>query len=56
MAEHSGMQPEDGKTPRPGTAANVGPVEKLLEITIRGDWFSDQAKMFADGIGIRELN
>jgi hypothetical protein len=37
-------------------AANVGPVEKRLEITIQGNWFSDQAKMFADGVGIRELN
>jgi|ERR1017187_7564610 hypothetical protein len=36
-------------------AANVAPVEKRLELSIQGNWYSDQAKMFADGIGIREL-
>jgi hypothetical protein len=37
-------------------AANATPVDKHLEITLTGDWFADQAKMFADAIGIRELN
>jgi len=37
-------------------AANASPVEKQLEISLPGDWYSDQTKMFADGIGISELN
>jgi hypothetical protein len=37
-------------------AANARPTDKHLEITLRGDWFADQSRMFADGIGIRELN
>jgi len=37
-------------------AANVNPVEKILEINVQGSWFAEQAKMFADGIGIRELS
>jgi hypothetical protein len=37
-------------------AANATPVDKHLEITLAGNWFADQATMFADGIGIRELN
>jgi len=34
---------------------NALPIEKQIEITLPGGWFPDQAKMFADGIGLREL-
>jgi hypothetical protein len=37
-------------------AANAAPVEKRFEVNIQGNWYPDQAKMFTDGIGIRELS
>jgi hypothetical protein len=37
-------------------AANSSPITKVIEITLTGDWFDDQIKMFADGIGIKMLN
>ncbi len=37
-------------------AANAAPVRKQLEITLTGNWFADENKMFSDGIGIVELN
>jgi hypothetical protein len=37
-------------------AANCSPVDHTLEITITGKWFSDQAQMFVDGLGIRAIN
>ncbi len=37
-------------------AANCAPVTKKIEITITGKWFADQARMFADGLGIKAIN
>lgn len=37
-------------------AANCPPVSHTLEITITGKWFSEQARMFSDGLGIRAIN
>lgn len=37
-------------------AANASPKSKRLEITLPGEWFSDERKMFSDGIGIMELD
>lgn len=37
-------------------AANARPIEKRLEITLIGDWNRDQARMFSQCIGIKELN
>ena len=34
-------------------AANSAPVTKVIEITITGKWFEEQAKMFTDGLGLR---
>jgi hypothetical protein len=34
-------------------AANSRPVKKIIEITITGHWFTDERKMFQDGIGLR---
>ena len=36
-------------------AANTNPVEKRLEITLKGDWYNEEARMLRDGIGIRML-
>lgn len=35
--------------------ANCSPVTMTLEITITGDWYDDQPRMFRDGVGIRML-
>jgi len=32
---------------------NCAPVTKVLEITIKGEWFEDQKKMFSEAIGIK---
>lgn len=37
-------------------AANCRPVSHTLEITLTGKWFSDQARMFSDGLGIKAIN
>ncbi|MEW6594463.1 MAG: hypothetical protein AB1413_06275 [Thermodesulfobacteriota bacterium] len=37
-------------------AANCLPVSHTLEITNTGKWFSEQTRMFADGLGIRTIN
>jgi hypothetical protein len=37
-------------------AANASPKVKRLEITLTGEWFPDETKMFSDGIGIVELD
>ena len=37
-------------------AANCRPVTHTIELTITGKWFVDQARMFADGLGIRVVN
>lgn len=34
-------------------AANSRPVNKQVEVTVTGKWFSDEQKMFHDGIGLR---
>ncbi len=36
-------------------AANSSPVTKVLEITVTGDWFTHEHKMFQDGIGLRVI-
>lgn len=36
-------------------AANLEPITKTIEINITGDWYSDENKMFADGIGMKEI-
>ncbi len=36
-------------------AANKKPVKKTLEITLTGNWYDDEARMFSDGIGIRMI-
>jgi hypothetical protein len=36
-------------------AANCTPVTKTIEITHTGDWYTEEARMFADGIGMTEL-
>jgi hypothetical protein len=36
-------------------AADIQPVTKELEITLTGDWHSDERKMFSEGIGITVL-
>ena len=36
-------------------AANANPVQKGLEITLKGDWYEDEARMLSEGIGIRML-
>ena len=37
-------------------AANSRPVVKTVEITLTGKWFSDEAKMFSDGLGLRDVS
>ncbi|MCZ7564778.1 MAG: hypothetical protein M5U08_14150 [Burkholderiales bacterium] len=37
-------------------AANCLPVTHTIELTITGNWFADQAKMFSDGLGIKAAN
>ena len=37
------------------SAANVQPIERTLEITLTGDWYSDEASMLSDGLGVRLL-
>jgi len=34
-------------------AANSRPVDHMIELTLTGKWFDDQAKMFTDGLGFR---
>lgn len=34
-------------------ASNARPVESMLELTMSGEWFDDEARMFTDGIGLR---
>jgi len=37
-------------------AANCRPVTHTLEITVTGKWFSNQNRMFSDGLGIKAIN
>jgi hypothetical protein len=37
------------------TAANSEPVNRILEITLRGRWFDEADKMAEDGVGVRVL-
>jgi hypothetical protein len=36
-------------------AANAKPVTKTFELNITGEWYENENKMFADGIGIKEI-
>ena len=36
-------------------ASNSPPVPKTVELTLTGDWFDDESRMFADGVGFREV-
>jgi len=36
-------------------AANARPVTKVLEINLTGEWFDEESKMFAEGIGLKEV-
>jgi hypothetical protein len=36
--------------------ANCKPVSNVLNINLTGDWFSDEQKMFSDGVGISVLD
>jgi hypothetical protein len=35
--------------------ANCSPVKRIIEITLTGEWFDDQNRMFSEGLGIRTL-
>ena len=35
-------------------ASNSPPVLKTVELTLTGDWFDDESRMFTDGVGFRE--
>jgi len=35
-------------------ASNCKPVSKKLDLNITGEWFDDEAKMFEDGLGMRD--
>ena len=35
--------------------ANVGPISKTFEITLRGEWHDNAKQMFADGVGVIAL-
>jgi len=37
-------------------AANSRPVSKMLEISVTGQWFDEEKKIFAEGIGLREVS
>ena len=37
-------------------AANVEPITKTIEINHTGDWYTNENKMFSDGIGMKEIN
>jgi len=37
-------------------AANVEPETKIIEINHTGDWYSDEGKMFSDGVGMKEIH
>jgi hypothetical protein len=36
-------------------AANVTPISKTVEIQLTGRWFDETDRMFADGVGFREV-
>jgi len=37
-------------------AANSAPVERVVEITVTGQWFADERKMLQDGVGLRVVS
>ncbi len=37
-------------------AANSRPIKKLVELTVTGQWFADERRMFQDGIGLRVVS
>lgn len=36
-------------------AANASPTTKTLELTLKGEWFSDEKQVRTDGLGVRLL-
>jgi len=36
-------------------ASNARPVSKKVELSVTGEWFDDETRMFADGLGMRQL-
>ena len=36
-------------------AANLEPITKVIEINLTGNWYTDENKMFSDGIGMKEI-
>jgi len=34
-------------------AANVAPIDKTVELDVKGNWFDEEEVMFRDGIGLR---
>lgn len=36
-------------------AANLKPITTLIEINLTGDWYTDENKMFSDGIGMKRI-
>lgn len=37
------------------SASNSNPIKRILEINLTGKWFSEEAKMLEDGVGIRAI-
>jgi hypothetical protein len=36
-------------------SSNSEPITKIIEITLTGNWFQDESKMFSDGVGMKEI-
>lgn len=36
-------------------AENARPLHKMIEISVRGEWYADEAKMLRDGVGVKLL-
>jgi hypothetical protein len=34
-------------------AANVAPIDKTVELDVKGNWFDEEEVMFRNGIGLR---
>jgi hypothetical protein len=37
-------------------ASNCAPIARVVEITLTGKWFDDEARMFSDGLGIKIID
>ncbi len=35
---------------------NCSPITKIIELTLTGQWFADQSRMFTDGLGIKVMD